>query len=161
MFELERNIQPSLDNKKTNLKIYLEEPILDLMSFRTQRFYVIWKTKEYIDLVISFLHIWFAQHSNHYGGNKIYHWRVGDEFLQKPPHSKNVQELFRTWNWVRIFAEFECKIIMFDIVCSYFIYKLLSIYRLSGDVEDCFYEDKDTITSSSRIWVYDLWFWKV
>lgn len=45
LFELERSIQPGLDNKKTNLEMYLEDPRLELRSFSETEVLDYWKDK--------------------------------------------------------------------------------------------------------------------
>ncbi|XP_048636019.1 zinc finger BED domain-containing protein DAYSLEEPER isoform X2 [Brassica napus] len=134
LFELERSIQPGLDNKKTNLEMYLEDPRLDTRSFTDIEVLGYWKDQgqrygDLASLACDLLSIPIttvaSESAFSVGGRVISPYR--NRLLPK-----NVQALLCTRNWLRGFAEFE------------------------GDVEDYFDEDnldKDptTTTSSSAI----------
>ncbi|XP_048612662.1 zinc finger BED domain-containing protein RICESLEEPER 3-like isoform X2 [Brassica napus] len=129
LFELERSIQPGLDNKKTNLEMYLEDPRLDSRSFTDIEILGYWKDQEQhygdlaslaCDLLIIPITTMASESEFSIGGQMISPYR--NRLLPK-----NVQALLCIRNWLRGFAEFE------------------------GDVEDYFDEDnldKDPTTTS-------------
>lgn len=130
LFELERSIQPGLDNKKTNLEMYLEDPRLDTRSFTDIEVLGYWKDQgqrygDLASLACDLLSIPIttvaSESAFSVGGRVISPYR--NRLLPK-----NVQALLCTRNWLRGFAEFE------------------------GDVEDYFDEDnldKDPTTTAS------------
>lgn len=127
LFELERSIQPGLDNKKTNLEMYLEDPRLELRSFSETEVLDYWKDKgqrygDLASLACDLLSIPIttvaSESAFSIGGRVISPYR--NRLLPK-----NVQALLCTRNWLRGFAEFE------------------------GDIEDYFDEDSEATTTTS------------